>query len=288
MALNKKSFVLYCDLIHTVNKLPDDKAGLLFKHLLAYVNDENPITDDLIVDISFEPIKRQLKRDLNKWEEKLSQKSSAGINSALSKFEQSIINFNTKSLIKYKDKYEDKLSKDNENKYTIGVLNIINERLTKSTNVEECLTESTDNVNVNVTIKESLVPPEGENALYFYIAKSFHTTFYKYKGSKSLENAIVSDWTKVIRLLIENDKVPVTHLIAIKMFLQAGIDKEKGVDTFWSDTIYSISALRKKSKDGVYQIDRIIQATKKWLARNPERDAMVYQAETNLNELING
>jgi len=140
----------------------------------------------------------------------------------------------------------------------------------------------------NITIKDCLVLPKGENALYFYIAKSFHNTFYNYKGSKSLENAIVSDWTKVIRLLIENDKVPVTHLIAIKMFLQAGIDKEKGVDTFWSDTIYSISALRKKSKDGVYQIDRIIQATKKWLDRNPEREAMVYEAETELNAKING
>ena len=138
------------------------------------------------------------------------------------------------------------------------------------------------------TIKECLVPPIGENALYFYIAKAYHNTFYNYKGSKSLEKAIVSDWTKVIRLLIENDNVKVTHLIAIKMFLQAGIDKEKGVDTFWSDTIYSISALRKKSKDGVYQIDRIIQATKKWLDRNPEKEAMVYQAETKLNELTNG
>tara|TARA_R110000868_G_scaffold184149_1_gene425602 strand:- start:1450 stop:2277 length:828 start_codon:yes stop_codon:yes gene_type:complete len=137
-------------------------------------------------------------------------------------------------------------------------------------------------------IKDCLVPPIGENALYFYIAKAYHNTFYNYKGSKSLEKAIVSDWTKVIRLLIENDNVKVTHLIAIKMFLQAGIDKEKGVDTFWSDTIYSISALRKKSKDGVYQIDRIIQATKKWLDRNPEKEAMVYQAETKLNELTNG
>tara|TARA_R110000822_G_scaffold284211_1_gene405729 strand:- start:22 stop:849 length:828 start_codon:yes stop_codon:yes gene_type:complete len=137
-------------------------------------------------------------------------------------------------------------------------------------------------------IKDCLVPPIGENALYFYIAKAYHNTFYNYKGSKSLEKAIVSDWTKVIRLLIENDDVKVTHLIAIKMFLQAGIDKEKGVDTFWSDTIYSISALRKKSKDGVYQIDRIIQATKKWLDRNPEKEAMVYQAETKLNELTNG
>lgn len=47
MAKDKKSFILYADLIHTV-KLPDDKAGTLFKHLLKYVNDENPITDDLM------------------------------------------------------------------------------------------------------------------------------------------------------------------------------------------------------------------------------------------------
>lgn len=64
---NKKSFVLYSDLIHTVEKLPDDKAGQLFKIILEYVNDNDPFTDDLILSISFEPIKQQLKRDLDKW-----------------------------------------------------------------------------------------------------------------------------------------------------------------------------------------------------------------------------
>ena len=68
MAENKKSFLLYCDLIHTVKELPNDKAGELFKHILSYVNDENPVTDDLIIKISFEPIKQQLKRDLQKYE----------------------------------------------------------------------------------------------------------------------------------------------------------------------------------------------------------------------------
>jgi len=68
MAENKNSFVLYCDLIHTVNQLPDDKAGELFKHILSYVNDEDPTTDDIIINISFEPIKQQLKRDLKKYE----------------------------------------------------------------------------------------------------------------------------------------------------------------------------------------------------------------------------
>ena len=78
MAENKKSFLLYCDLIHTVSQLPDDKAGLLFKHLLSYVNDENPISDDLIVNISFEPIKQQLKRDLQKYDEVRIKRSEAG------------------------------------------------------------------------------------------------------------------------------------------------------------------------------------------------------------------
>jgi hypothetical protein len=76
MAIGKKSFVLYCDLIHTITKMPSDKAGDLFKHILAYVNDENPITNDLIIELTFEPIKQQLKRDLDKWENEIKPKRS--------------------------------------------------------------------------------------------------------------------------------------------------------------------------------------------------------------------
>lgn len=79
MADTKKSFILYCDLIHTVRKMPSDKAGDLFKHILSYVNDENPTTDDLIVDLTFEQIKQQLKRDLSKWEEEKVHKSNGGV-----------------------------------------------------------------------------------------------------------------------------------------------------------------------------------------------------------------
>lgn len=65
-----------------VSKLPDEKAGQLFKHILSYVNDENPVTDDLIIQIAFEPIKQQLKRDLVKWDEIRSKRSEAGKASA--------------------------------------------------------------------------------------------------------------------------------------------------------------------------------------------------------------
>jgi len=68
MANGKTSFVLYTDVWHTVEKLTNDKAGILFKHILRYVNDQNPETKDIIIQIAFEPIKQSLKRDLRKYE----------------------------------------------------------------------------------------------------------------------------------------------------------------------------------------------------------------------------
>lgn len=70
MAENKKAFVLYTDIIETVKQLDDLKAGELFKHILRYVNDENPKSDDPIINLVFTPIKLQLKRDLKKYEER--------------------------------------------------------------------------------------------------------------------------------------------------------------------------------------------------------------------------
>lgn len=88
MAENKKSFVLYADIIHTVRHLSKEDAGELFMHILGYVNDENPTTDNPIVKISFEPVKQQLKRDLIKWEEIKIKRSDAGKISAEKKKQQ--------------------------------------------------------------------------------------------------------------------------------------------------------------------------------------------------------
>ena len=68
MALNKKSFVLYTDQRSYFDKLNDQEAGQLIKHIFSYVNDENQNPVDRIIDLSFEPIKLQLKRDLIKYE----------------------------------------------------------------------------------------------------------------------------------------------------------------------------------------------------------------------------
>jgi len=78
MAKDKKSFVLYCDFITTFDELTDEEAGRLIKHILQYVNDLNPIMEDRLLKVAFEPIKQQLKRDLRNWEGKLNQKSDGG------------------------------------------------------------------------------------------------------------------------------------------------------------------------------------------------------------------
>tara|TARA_R110002050_G_scaffold26734_1_gene70192 strand:- start:292 stop:876 length:585 start_codon:yes stop_codon:yes gene_type:complete len=79
---NKKGFILYADINTTVNKLTDEYAGKLFKHILSYVNDEEPTTSDVLLEIAFEPIKQQLRRDLKKWEQQHEQRILAGKKSA--------------------------------------------------------------------------------------------------------------------------------------------------------------------------------------------------------------
>jgi hypothetical protein len=69
MAENKKSFILYCDFISTFKELSDAEAGQLIKHIFSYVNDENPVMEDRLLKLVFEPIKQQLKRDLVKYED---------------------------------------------------------------------------------------------------------------------------------------------------------------------------------------------------------------------------
>ena len=87
MATGKKSFVLYADLIHVVRKLPKAARGDLLLIILEYVNDELDVVKameeiDILLSVTFEPIKQQLKRDLKKYEQKQIQRSEAGKRSA--------------------------------------------------------------------------------------------------------------------------------------------------------------------------------------------------------------
>tara|TARA_R110000822_G_scaffold23308_2_gene72248 strand:- start:59 stop:835 length:777 start_codon:yes stop_codon:yes gene_type:complete len=256
MAQNKKSFILYCDLIDNIDHLTNEEKGLLFQHLLEYVNDKQPDElEDRVILSAWKPIKKQLKRDLQKFEEVREKRSEAGKISAQLRAEQKSTNSTSVESVKH-----------------------------RSTNPTD-----SDNDTVNdIFIKECTSPPNGVDALHFYIAKGYHRMFYDYKPNKTLAESKLNDWVKTVRLLIETDKIEPLHLITIKYFLQSGIDKEKGTDSFWSDTIYSINALRKKGKDGTYQFDRIKQDAKKWLSRNQDKEPLIYQAYNNLMSKVNG
>jgi hypothetical protein len=111
MATEKNSFLLYCDIIHTVEKLKDVDAGALLKHILRYVNDQQPVTDNPIVEIAFEPIKQSLKRDLLKYEN-IRERNSANAKKRWNATASDRIPNDTKNADSDSDSVSDSVSKD--------------------------------------------------------------------------------------------------------------------------------------------------------------------------------
>lgn len=74
----KKTFIFYSDWINMVREMPNKDAGELLKHILSYVNDENPKTDNVLVKMAFGHMKPMLKEDLKKWELIREKRKKAG------------------------------------------------------------------------------------------------------------------------------------------------------------------------------------------------------------------
>ena len=151
MAKEKKSFVLYCDLIHTIKKLNNEDAGELFKHILSYVNDENPTTENTMVDIVFEPIKQQLKRDLKKFEKTKEDRSYNGRLGNLKKYNLDLFNKVIDKKIKLLE--AEKIAKGRKASHSDSVASqgVANVAVNDNVNVND-----NDNVNVNEIIDKSI------------------------------------------------------------------------------------------------------------------------------------
>ncbi len=174
MAENKKSFILYSDSQGLINQLPDDVAGRLLKHIYAYVNDENPVSEELLINIAFEPIKMQFKRDLKKWEESKDSKSINGKMGNLKRYNTDLydlVNQNKMSLEEAENVAKSRKASQGDSKQSQSVANVA----------------VNDNVNVNVNdnvIKENINTP---------LAFSFYNSLIDYGFNKDL----VSEWLKV-------------------------------------------------------------------------------------------
>src|SRR6185436_11405310 len=142
MAKDKKSFILYADQTGLFEKLTDAKAGKLIKYIFDYVNDKDPSTEDILLQIAFEPIKQQLKRDLKDWEQERSNRSQAGEKGMASRWGK-----------------QENITNDNKNNSVINPITGI----TDNANV-------TVNVNDNVTVKkkrEGFAPPAIEDVVVY-------------------------------------------------------------------------------------------------------------------------
>lgn len=90
MAENKKSFILYADIIaEIIEHLPRETKGDLLQLIVDFVNDKNPEPTDVLLKTAFAAIRLQLKRDLVKWREEKGSRSEAGKKGMASKWGKS-------------------------------------------------------------------------------------------------------------------------------------------------------------------------------------------------------
>lgn len=78
MAEGKKTFIFYSDWINMIREMENNDAGELLKHILSYVNDENPITSNPFVRMAFAHMKPLIKSDLKKWDAIREKRKKAG------------------------------------------------------------------------------------------------------------------------------------------------------------------------------------------------------------------
>lgn len=183
MAEEKKSFLLHADYIHVVKKLPLEKAGQLFVTILEYVNDENPVVTDMLVDVVFEPIRLQLKRDLVKWEDSKSSKSESGALGNLKRWHKDLylqVKANTLSF--------EQATKIAENRKTSQSDDV---QQTESQTVPNIAVN--DNVNVNVNVidiregNDGVIPPPPSDDLIKLEKKKGSTRMLAAKKPDSVE-----------------------------------------------------------------------------------------------------
>lgn len=193
MAENKKSFILYADQKALFDQLSNEKAGELIKFILAYVNDEDPKTDDIIINLAFTPIKQQLKRDLEKFEKIKIKRSEAGKKSAE---------------LRYGTKNEE-ITKPNKSQQTLTSVN-------KS---QQTLTNLTDNDNDNVNDNDN------DNV----INKDIHIQKFDFKKScmsLGFDSKLLSEW-----MLVRKNKKLTNTESALQKFLdeinKTGKDKNE-------------------------------------------------------------
>jgi len=228
MAENKKSFLFYCDWIDTFKNLNKEKGYDLLIHLLKFVNDENPTTDDPLIKALFPIFKNQLKRDLNKWEEKTNKKSNSGQLGNIKRWHPEI--------------YKKVINKEltiNEALENIALNRTAIAKVAKIAVIDNVI----DNDNVIVKDKVIVTKKEYNTPVKNTLEKCLEHFPEQLKPSTEKEK---ENWLEVIEKLNRIDKIPFEWIEKITARARS--------DDFWSKNFLSLTKLRKKNPDGIKYI----------------------------------
>lgn len=90
----KDSFILYTEQKEIIDKLTDEQAGKLIKAIYQYAKDGTISNLDMLLEIAFIPIKQNLERNSEKWEDIKQKRSEAGkLGAKIKKQKQANANF---------------------------------------------------------------------------------------------------------------------------------------------------------------------------------------------------
>ena len=180
MAKDKKSFVAYTEWSETFEMLSDEEAGKLIKHLLRYVNDENPEMDDRMLKILFQPIKQQLKRDLKKYEDEKNKKSEFGRLGNLKRWHKDL----------YKQVIQKKISlEDAEN--TAANRKSSPSDPPRSKPIAKIAVNDNDNDNDNVNVNVNVLSKESNKRALDFLKNNYPSRFqtdFVMRYGKNIEN----------------------------------------------------------------------------------------------------
>jgi hypothetical protein len=221
MAEDKISFVLYSDQRGQFDKLNDEQAGQLIKHIFAYVNLEHPV-GDFITELAFEPIRTQLKRDKKKWESVIEKRSDAGKASAAARK-------NKRQQASTKATHVESVETNSTNP-TVSVNGSVNVTVS-------------DNVNVNEITTKPLVQNRYAQDVIDCV-KNCLEHFDGHLHPKTPKQKL--QWCEVVEKLNRIDGIPYQQIEAITEWARS--------DEFWASNFLALPKLRKKNKDGLLWI----------------------------------
>jgi hypothetical protein len=138
----KNSFVLYTEIRAVVEQLTNEQKGMLFQAILDYESGKEPDLSEQAVRVAFIPIKQNLDRCDEKWEEERLKRSDAGKKGMESRWGK-----------RKKDITSDNTVITNDNTVITNDNSVI-PVITNDNKALQGITKITDNVNVNVNVND--------------------------------------------------------------------------------------------------------------------------------------